>query len=51
MVRRMPSFWNCNLGLSVLAEVSQQEKNAGQSFLAGIKKLVNQILFVPNVPC
>jgi hypothetical protein len=42
---------NCNFGLSVLAEVSQQEKHASQSFLARIKELVNQILFVPNIPC
>jgi hypothetical protein len=37
-------------GLSVLTEVSQQEKGAGKSLLAGIEKLVNQVLFVPDVP-
>ena len=40
-----------NFVLSVLAEMSQQEKNAGKSFLTGIEKLVNQILFVSDVPC
>jgi hypothetical protein len=30
--------------------MSQQEQNPSQSFLAGIKKLVNQILLVSNVP-
>jgi hypothetical protein len=42
---------NCNFRLSVFAEVSQQEKHASQSFLAGIKKLVNQIRFVSDVTC
>jgi len=41
--------WNCNFRLSVLAELSKQEKNTGKSFLAGIEKLVNQILFVAEV--
>src|ERR1700681_4505885 len=40
-----------SLGLSFLAEMSKQQKNTGESFLAGIEKLVNQILFVSNVPC
>jgi hypothetical protein len=31
--------------------MSQQEKNASESFLAGIEELVNQILFVPDIPC
>jgi hypothetical protein len=39
-----------NLGLSVLAEVSKQQKNASKSFLAGIEKLVNQILLVSDGP-
>jgi hypothetical protein len=47
----LTDFGNCNFGLSVLTEVSQQEKNTSKSFLAGIEKLVNQILFVSDVPC
>src|ERR1700730_1065658 len=47
----LTDFGNCNFGLSVLAEVSQQEKNASKSFLAGIEKLIKQILFVSDVPC
>src|ERR1700730_4373129 len=47
----LTDFWNCNFGLSVLAEVSKQEKNASKSFLTGIEKLVSQILFVSDVPC
>jgi len=31
--------------------MSQQEKNASESFLAGIEELVNQIFFVPDIPC
>src|SRR6202158_6307542 len=31
--------------------MSKQKKNTGESFLAGIAKLVNQILFVSNVSC
>ncbi|MFZ0359932.1 MAG: hypothetical protein WAL58_05805 [Terriglobales bacterium] len=30
--------------------MSQHKKDTGQPFLAGIKKLVNQILFVLDVP-
>ena len=41
---------NRNFGLSVFAEVRQQEENTSQSFLTGIEKLINQILFVSDVP-
>src|ERR1700730_12080770 len=40
-----------SLGHAFLAEMSKQQKNTGESFLAGIEKLVNQIRFVSNVPC
>jgi len=40
-----------NFLFSLLAEVSKQEKNASQSFLAGIKKLVHQVFLVPDFPC
>jgi hypothetical protein len=42
--------WNCNFGLSFLPEVSEQEKNTSEPFLAGVEKLVNKILFVLDVP-
>jgi hypothetical protein len=41
---------NRNFGLSVFAELSKEEENPGKSFLTGIEKLVNQILFVSDVP-
>jgi hypothetical protein len=41
---------NHNFGLSVLAKVCEQQENASKSFLAGIKKLVNQVLFVSDIP-
>jgi hypothetical protein len=47
----LTDFGDRNLLLSLLAEVSKQEKNASKSFLAGIEELVNQILFVSDVPC
>src|SRR5579872_825244 len=39
-----------SLGYAFLAEMSQQQQNSGQPLFAGIEKLVNQILFVPDVP-
>src|SRR5450755_2043338 len=39
-----------SLGLTFLAEMSEQKKNTGESFFTGIEKLVNQILFVSDVP-
>jgi len=46
----LTEFGDSNLGLSILAEASQQEQKASQSFLAGIEKLVNQVLFISDVP-
>ena len=40
-----------SLGSAFLAEMSQQQKNTSKALLTGIEKLVNQILFIPNVPC
>jgi hypothetical protein len=34
-----------------LAKVSKQQQNPNQSFLAGVKELVNQILLISSVPC
>ena len=47
----LTDFGNRNFGLPVLAELSQQEEDASKAFLTGIEKLVNQILFVSDVPC
>ena len=46
----LTEFGDSNLGLFILAEASQQEQKASQSFLTGIEKLVNQIRFVPDIP-
>src|SRR3984885_15648386 len=37
------------LGLFLLAVAGKQQQSSGQSFLAGIEKLVDQILFNPDV--
>ncbi|MGA2645986.1 MAG: hypothetical protein ABSF15_14840, partial [Candidatus Sulfotelmatobacter sp.] len=34
----------------LLAEVSQPEENTSQPFLTGFEMLVNQILFISNIP-
>ena len=36
-------------GFSFLAEMSQQQENTGQAFLAGIEKLIDEILLVSYV--
>ncbi len=40
-----------NLGHTLLTKVSKQEQNQSQSLFAGIEKLVDQVLFVPDVSC
>ena len=40
---------NHGLGNAVLAKMSEHEKHAGQSLFAGIKQLVDQILFIPDI--
>src|ERR1700723_4195860 len=42
-------FGNDPLGLLLLAVAGQQQEGAGQSFLAGVEKLVDQILSTPDV--
>jgi len=37
------------LGRTFLAEVSKQQQKPGQRFFAGIEKLIDQVLFVPDV--
>jgi len=41
---------NYTLRFAFLAKMSEQQKDPGQSFFAGIEELVNQIFFVSNVP-
>src|SRR3954469_4342494 len=43
-------LWNHSLRNSLFAEVGQHKKHAGQPLLAGIEQLVNQVLFVTDVP-
>jgi hypothetical protein len=38
-------FW-----FTFLAEMGQQEQNAGQASLTGVEKLIHQVLFVPDIP-
>src|SRR4030081_1675627 len=47
---RLTDLGNDSLWLSLLAEVSQQEKDPRSSLFARIEKLVDQILFVTDVP-
>ena len=46
--RFLTDFGKRNFVLFVLAEVGKQEENAGKPLVAGIKKLVNQVLFVSD---
>jgi hypothetical protein len=39
-------FWNHNLRRSFLAKMSQDKQDTRQSLLAGIKQLVDQVLFI-----
>ena len=41
---------NDGLMLPVLAEAGQQQQNPRQPLLAGIEKLIYQVLFDPNIP-
>src|SRR5580658_757949 len=47
----LTDFGDYSLGHAILAEVGKQEQNPSKPLFAGIEKLVNQILFVPDVPC
>jgi hypothetical protein len=46
--RLLADLRDYRLMLPVLAEVRQQEQSPRQSFLAGIKQLVDQVLFHPQ---
>jgi hypothetical protein len=41
---------NHSLGFAFFAKMSEQQKDSGQSLFAGIEKLINQVLFVTDVP-
>ncbi len=38
------------LGHIFFSEVSEQQQSPGQSLFAGVKELVNQVLFVSDIP-
>ena len=44
------NFRNHFLRLVLLAILSEQQKSAGQPFLAGVKELIDQILLDSNIP-
>src|ERR1051326_1586913 len=48
--RFLADLGNHGFGDALLAKVSEQEQHAGQAFFAGVKKLVNKILFVTDIP-
>jgi hypothetical protein len=41
---------NYGLGRTFLAEMSKQEQDPSESFFAGIKELIDQVLFGSDVP-
>src|SRR5690349_7599471 len=47
--RLLADLGNHTLGRSFFPETGEQEKNPSQSFLAGIEKLIHQVLFVADV--
>src|SRR4029077_14649060 len=48
--RFLAYFGNNSLGHTFLAEMSQQQENAGQPLFTGIKQLVNQIFLIADIP-
>ena len=46
--RLLADLRDYRLMLSILAEVRQQEQSSRKSLLAGIKQLVDQVLFYPQ---
>ena len=42
--------WKYPLGFTFLAEMSKQQKNPGQTLLARVEKLVDEIRFISDVP-
>src|ERR1700722_3870484 len=47
--RFLANFWDHSLRHSLLAKMSEHEKDARKSLFAGIEQLVDQILFVTDV--
>ncbi len=47
--RLLTDFCGYRLRLSFLAEIRQQEKNAGNALFAGIEQLVHKVRFDPDV--
>jgi hypothetical protein len=48
--RLLRYFGKRRLRLALLALAREQQKSAGQPFLAGVKKLIDQVLFDADVP-
>ncbi len=48
--RLMLHLWNRGLGCPMAIEMSEQQKNTRQSFLAGTAMSVNQVMLVSDVP-
>ena len=48
--RLLTDLGDYRLGHAFLAEVSKQQQNPRESLFAGIEKLVDQVLFVSDVP-
>src|SRR5882762_7342972 len=46
----LTDFRDHSLGHTILAKMSQQKKNSGQPLFAGVKQLVDQILFITDIP-
>src|SRR5260370_24067874 len=46
----LTDFGDHRLGHTFLAEMSEQKKDSSQPLLAGVKQLVDQILFVADIP-
>ena len=47
--RFLTNLRNYSLGYAFLTKMSKQEQNPSQSLFAGIEKLVDQVILIPNV--
>src|SRR6185437_15922352 len=47
----LADLWDHTFRYSFLAKTREHEKDTGETLFAGIEQLVNQVFFVPDVPC
>src|SRR2546421_10453382 len=47
----LTDLWDHTFRYAFFAKMGQHQKDARQPLLAGIKQLVHQVLFIPDVPC